>query len=45
MPSKKQHHEELIAVFHEQLKDIFDSSEQAVYLYLDDNHKVCYEIF
>ena len=41
MSSEQKHHEELISGFHNQLKQIFDSSEQAIYLYLDDNHKVC----
>jgi hypothetical protein len=27
------------------LKQIFDLSEQAIYLYLDDNHKVCNKKF
>ena len=40
-----QHHEELVKGIFEQLKDIFDSSEQAVYLYLDDVHKVCNKKF
>ena len=35
------HHEELVKGLNNQLKQIFDSSEQAIYLYLDDNHKVC----
>jgi len=41
MTSEQKHHEELINGFYNQLKQIFDSSEQAIYLYLDDNHKVC----
>jgi len=41
MSSEQKHHEELVIGFHSQLKQIFDSSEQAIYLYLDDNHKVC----
>ena len=40
-----QHHEELVNGLYNQLKDIFDSSEQAIYLYLDDTHKVCNEKF
>ena len=27
------------------MKEIFDSSKQAIYLYLDDNHKVCNKKF
>jgi carbohydrate-binding DOMON domain-containing protein len=41
MSSDQKHHEELVNGFHSQLKQIFDSSEQAIYLYLDDTHKVC----
>ena len=41
MTSEQKHHEELASGFYSQLKEIFDSSEQAIYLYLDDNHKVC----
>jgi hypothetical protein len=37
------HHEELIEGFYNQLKPVFESSEQAMYLYLDDTHKVCNE--
>lgn len=35
------HHEGLVAGLYRQLKDIFESSEPAVYLYLDDIHKAC----
>ena len=45
MNSEQQHHEELVSGFFNQLKEIFDSSEQAIYLYLDDNHKVCNKMF
>ncbi len=40
-----EHHDELVRAFYNQLKQIFDSSEQAIYLYLDDNHKVCNKKF
>jgi PAS domain S-box-containing protein len=43
--SEQKHHEELVNGFHNQLKQIFDSSEQAIYLYLDDNHRVCNKKF
>ena len=43
--SEQEHHEELVEGFHKQLKEIFDGSKQAVYLYLDDNHKVCNKKF
>jgi hypothetical protein len=45
MTSEQNHHEELVSGFYNQLKEIFDSSEQAIYLYLDDNHKVCNKKF
>ena len=45
MTSEQQHHEDLVSGFYNQLKTIFDSSEQAIYLYLDDNHKVCNKKF
>jgi hypothetical protein len=45
MTSEQQHHEDLVSGFYNQLKEIFDSSEQAVYLYLDDTHKVCNKKF
>ena len=43
--SEQKHHEELVEGFHNQLKEIFEGSKQAVYLYLDDNHKVCNKKF
>lgn len=45
MSSEQKHHKELVDGFYNQLKEIFDSSEQAIYLYLDDNHKVCNKKF
>ena len=39
------HHEDLVNGLYNQLKQIFDESSQAIYLYLDDNHKVCNEKF
>jgi hypothetical protein len=35
------HHEELVKSLYEQMKPILDKSEQPIYMYLDDNHKVC----
>ena len=35
------HHEELVKGIAAQLKPILQKSEQAVYIYLDDNHKIC----
>src|SRR5687768_12598924 len=40
-----EHHEELIQGVAEQLKDVLNTSEQAIYLYLDDAHKVCNQKF
>lgn len=45
MSSEQKHHKDLVDGFYKQLKQIFDESEQAIYLYLDDNHKVCNEKF
>ncbi len=41
MTNEQSHHEELIAGISKQMKSILDSSHQAVYIYLDDIHKVC----
>jgi hypothetical protein len=38
---EQQHHEELIKGITEQMKPVLDKSGQAIYIYLDDNHKVC----
>ena len=35
------HHEELVNGLAEQMKQILESSEQAMYIYLDDSHKMC----
>lgn len=45
MSSEQKHHEELVNGLYTQLKQIFDSSQQSIYLYLDDNHKVCNKNF
>ena len=45
MSSEQKHHEELVNGVYSQLKQILDSSEQAIYLYLDDTHKVCNKKF
>jgi len=39
------HHEELVSGLLNQMKIIFESSEQPVYLYLDDNHWACNKRF
>jgi PAS domain-containing protein len=41
MTNEQLHHEELIAGISKQMKIILESSQQAVYIYLDDIHKVC----
>ena len=41
----ERHHEELVKGISEQLGLILKKSEQAVYIYLDDTHKVCNEKF
>ena len=39
--SDEAHHEELVKGLYEQMKVILESSEQAMFIYLDDNHKAC----
>jgi hypothetical protein len=39
--AQEKHHVELIEGISEQLKPILDKSDQAVFIYLDDTHKVC----
>ena len=38
-------HEDLIKNIENQLRPILDSSKQAIYVYLDDNQKICNENF
>lgn len=40
-----EHHEELIARISKEFKTIFESSKQAIYIYLDDVHKICNKKF
>ena len=35
-----EHHEKLVDGVYDEMKDIFESSEQPVFIYLDDNHWV-----
>jgi hypothetical protein len=42
---EQEHHEELVKGIAEQMKPVMEKSEQAIYIYLDDNHKVCNEQF
>jgi hypothetical protein len=39
--AERNHHEDIVEGMAEQLKDILAGSEQAMYLYLDDTHKMC----
>jgi carbohydrate-binding DOMON domain-containing protein len=41
MIDEQHHHEELMKGISSQMKGILDSSQQAIYIYLDDIHKVC----
>ena len=41
----EEHHEELVKGITEQMKPVLEKSEQAIYIYLDDNHKVCNKKF
>ena len=45
MKHEEQHHEELIQGISRQMKSILEDSQQAIYIYLDDIHKVCNEKF
>lgn len=45
MVPQEHHHEELVKGITAQLKPVLDKSEQAVYIYLDDTHKVCNKKF
>lgn len=39
------HHDELIGHLKEEYQPILDQSSQAVYLYMDDDHKICNQKF
>jgi len=41
MPDNHPHHESLISGITEQMKHLLDNSDHAIYIYLDDRHKVC----
>ena len=41
MVSEHGHHEELIAGITKEFKSVLDDSPQGIYIYLDDEHKVC----
>jgi hypothetical protein len=40
-----EHHEHLVKELAEQLEPVFSNSPQAIYLYLDDVHKICNQKF
>ncbi len=42
---EQEHHAELIKGIAEQMKPVLEKSAQAIYIYLDDNHKVCNKKF
>jgi len=42
---KIEHHEELVAGVAEQMKPVLENSGQAIYIYLDDEHKICNKRF
>src|SRR5271157_2519674 len=42
---EQQHHKDLIKGISEQMKPVLEKSGQALYIYLDDNHKVCNKKF
>jgi phenylpyruvate tautomerase PptA (4-oxalocrotonate tautomerase family) len=42
---EQQHHEDLIKGITEQMKPVLEKSGQAIYIYLDDTHKVCNKKF
>jgi hypothetical protein len=41
----KEHHEELVAGVAKQMRPVLGNSPQAIYIYLDDEHKVCNKRF
>ncbi len=45
METEQHHHDDLINGISKQMKAILDSSQQSVYIYLDDIHKVCNKKF
>ncbi len=40
-----EHHEQLLKEVSEEYEDILENSEQGIYIYFDDNHKICNEKF
>ena len=42
---EQHHHEELVKGIAQEMKPVLEKSGQAIYIYLDDNHKVCKKKF
>lgn len=42
---EQEHHEDLVKGMTEQMKPVLEKSRQGIYLYLDDNHKICNKKF
>jgi hemolysin-activating ACP:hemolysin acyltransferase len=42
---ENRHHEQLVKGIAEEMKPVLEKSQQAIYLYLDDNHKICNKKF
>ena len=42
---EQHHHEELVKGIAQEMKPVLEKSGQAIYIYLDDNHKVCNKKF
>ena len=45
MKAKKHPHEEILEKVFEEFKHVFHSSKQGIYVYMDDEHKICNEKF
>ncbi|MGD1118045.1 MAG: hypothetical protein ABR886_00980 [Dehalococcoidales bacterium] len=45
MVTQEHHHEEIVKAMAAQLKPVLEKSGQAIYIYLDDAHKVCNKKF
>jgi hypothetical protein len=43
--SDHKHHTNLVDGVVDELREVLEESKQAVYVYLDDNHKACNELF
>ncbi|MCW3996366.1 MAG: PAS domain-containing protein [Candidatus Bathyarchaeota archaeon] len=45
MSQNDKHHQEIVNGLFNQMKQILDESKQPIYIYLDDNHKMCNQQF